>query len=190
MSYKEILNASTLFLLQGIGLDVKELNRYGFISAFIDDINHNIKYESSVFLLFQPHELEDLQQFIRKEYKRTELIREDYDYEDGYTVLAYSFPSKFFPDYEKFLMGEYSKFSDEYKNLFPKYEVITDDKNIPKKTYSLYYHVFTKSNAFKKYFEDKLGVALDEDQEVWSSPDLVKKDKLDIEFVKNFKNIK
>lgn len=203
MSFKELVNASTMFLLRGLGLHVDILNKYGFISAYVDDVNHDIKYERSVFLLFRPAEIAELNAFIAKEYKRTEFVKEDYDYEGGFVVVAYSFPEKFAEDYNKFLMGEYSKFSDEYKKLFPINVTIIDEKGKKKQTYDLTYHIFQKSLGLRERqsiivygsHEDENGnevpnEMLDPDTELWGSPYLTSKDLLDIERIKSELNIK
>ena len=197
MSFKEIANASTMFLLRGLGLNVNILNPYGFISAYVDDINHDIKYESAVFLLFKPDVLENLQKFIKEEYKKG-LLKEDYDYEDGWVVMVYTFPEQFLRDYERFLMGEYSKFSPEYKALFPEMVNIVDEDGKKFRTYDMTYHIFTKSDPLREYLSKKMfGEVydekkqelvpeqwLDKDAELWSSPYLDGKDVLDIDRIR------
>lgn len=198
MSFQELANASTMFLLKGLGLHMPDLNKYGFISAFVDDINHDIKYESSVFVLFKPEILEDLQRFISKEYKRTDFLKEDYDYEGGFVVMAYKFPEKFKLDYQRFLMGQYSQFSKEYKSLFPTMVTVKREDGTTHQTYDVTYHIFNKSKSLRKYLSKKAygEVAiegtneteplewLDEETELWSSPSLTTKDVLDINKIK------
>lgn len=206
MSFKELVNASTMFLLRGLGLNVDILGKYGFISAFVDDIDHDIKYERGVYLLFKPKIVDELQRFVLSEYSRSEGfshgLKEDYDYLGGYVVLAYVFPNKYREDYEKFLMGEYSKFSPVYKKLFPQ-EVTVQIDGRPTRTYDLTYHIFEKSKGLRdnlsiKVFgsqvddngdEVPIGL-LDPETELWSSPDLTGKDMLDIDRIsKDMANI-
>lgn len=182
MGFIERTNASTLFLLPGIGLSDIQLKKYGFISAYVDDANHDIKYESSVFLLFKPKNLETLQYFISKEYKRTTLLKEDYDYDGGYVVMAYSFNKDYYEDYEKFLVGEYSKFSAKYKALFPSYESVRLD-GVIKQVNTLSYRVFNKVESFKLYIEREIGMVLPSEAELWGSPYLDSKDLLDIKLI-------
>ena len=199
MSFQELINASTMFLLPGLGVDIEKLNKNGFISAFVDDINHDIKYDRSVFLLFKPNQLESLQYFIAKEYKRTSsTLKEDYDYEGGYVVMAYSFPIHYQLDYQRFLMGEYSKMSITYQKLFPQKVLIKMDDGKLQSTYSLPIHVFEKSLALRKHLSKKVYGETEKDEqgnteplelidastELWSSPDLSGKDLLDINLIR------
>lgn len=207
MSFKELVNASTMFLLRGLGLDVNLLAKYGFISAYVDDIDHDIKYERGVYLLFKPKIIDELQKFLMSEYKKWDGkdsgIKEDYDYLGGYVVAAYVFPSKYQDDYQKFLMGEYSKFSEAYKKLFPKEITLNYPNGKMERTYDLTYHIFEKSEGLRdnlsiKVYGSKindegkeipLGL-LDEETELWSSPDLTGRDVLDIDRIsKDMANI-
>jgi hypothetical protein len=194
MSFQELINASTMFLLPGLGVDIEKLDRHGFISAFIDDKNHDVKYDRSVFLLFKPNELENLQYFIAKEYKRKDsCLKEDYDYDGGYVVMAYSFPIEFQIDYQRFLMGEYSKISLKYQKLFPQKVTVKRDDGKLENTYNLAVHIFEKSSSLRKYLSKKvygendehepLGL-IDPESELWSCPDLLNKDLLDINLIR------
>lgn len=207
MSFKELVNASTMFLLRGLGLEVSSLAKYGFISAYVDDIDHDIKYERGVYLLFKPKIVDELQRFLMSEYGKAEGfshgLKEDYDYLGGYVVAAYVFPNKYREDYEKFLMGEYSKFSDAYKKLFPKEITLNYPGGKMERTYDLTYHIFEKSKGLRenlsiKVFGSKFNKngdevpigLLDPETELWSSPDLTGKDLLDIDRIsKDMANI-
>lgn len=183
-----------MFLLPGLGVENNMLAKYGFLSAFVDDTDHDVKYDRSVFLLFKPDTLERLQYFIATEYKRTKLLKEDYDYEGGYVVMAYSFPIEYELDYQRFLMGEYSKISPAYQKLFPEKVTIKRENGKIEQTFNVVTHVFQKSKGLRKHLskkfygeteKDENGNTeplewLDQDIELWSAPDLIGKDLLDI----------
>lgn len=174
---------STIFLLPGVGLKRQNLLRHGFISAYIDDKNHDVHYDTSIYLLYKPEQISEFQKFMTSEYKRTPLLVEDYDYPGGYVVTVYKFPSEFLSEYELFLQGKYSKFSKKYIDLFPsRIEVYDPIDNLNKEKYSLQYHVFGRTAAIRKYWEEVLGYKpgeLPDDLEYWSIPEK-EKETLDI----------
>lgn len=165
-------NCATIFLLPGIGLVRKDVLEVGFISAYLDDVNHEPHYENAVYLLFKPENMDTFRTFMTIEKLRSAPILEDYDYEGGYVVVVYRFFDKYMPEYQLFLEGKYSKFSEEYIKLFPEQVAIPNADGKIKMEYSLQYHIFNRSNAIKEFWEDRIGQKLDEDAELWSSPDL------------------
>lgn len=179
---KERKNCSTIFLLPGIGHTRSELLPYGFISAYLDDIHHEIHYEEALYLLFQPEDVKAFQEFLEKEeLSAKNVILEDYDYEGGFSVVVYKFKEEYKSEFENFLQGKYSAFRENYTSLFP-FEIWVEDKDtgIELPRYSLQYHIFTKSDAIRKYWEKKIGEKLPEEAELWSAPDM-SKEVLDIE---------
>lgn len=181
-------NCTTMFLLAGIGLGRRNILKYGFISAFIDDKDHDPHYEDSIYVLFKPQEIEGFSQFMVMEIAKPIFI-EDYDYEGGYVVLVYKFPNEYLQEYKLFKDGKYSKFRKKYISLFP--ETIQFEENGATITeYSLHFHIFNKTEAIKKLWERRLGDDIfSEDMEMWSSPYLVPgKEILDIEYIKKEKN--
>jgi len=174
---------STIFLLPGIGLRRKDILQYGFLSAYIDDLNHPAHYGDAVYLLFRAEDkvsMNRLQEFLTSERNRTDLLVEDYDYEGGYVVAVYRFDPEFKEEYKNFLKGKYSKFRKKYTDLFPREVEIVDEKGDRKLQFSLQYHIFNRTDAIRKFWEDKTGEKLDGDTEMWSSPYLNTKEILDI----------
>lgn len=175
---------ATIFLLPGIGLKRQELMKRGFISAYIDDELHDVHYERAVYLLYKPQQIEEFQKFLEEEYKRTPLLVEDYDYQGGYVVTVYKFPEEFIKEYDLFLKGKYSKFRKKYVELFPtRVKVYDNSSDTVKEKLSLQYHIFNRTNALRKFWEEKLGYGphsigdhqeLPEDLEYWSMPNIIK----------------
>jgi len=166
---------TTIFLLPGIGLKRMNLLKHGFISSYIDDKNHDIHYKNSVYVLYKPEQIEEFQKFLQSEYRRTPLLIDDYDYPGGYVVTVYKFPDEFMKEYNLFLEGKYSKFSKKYIDLFPvRVEVFDPKAGVTKEKFSLQYHIFERTSAIRRYWEDRLGFKegeLPEDLEYWSIPE-------------------
>lgn len=187
MSGFELMNPSTLFLMPGIGFAASDLTKFGFISAFVADKDHDLHYDRPVYLLFKPADLTRMQTFIRQERRRRDqAFKEDYDYAGGYVVLAYSFPERWKADYEHFLLGEYSKFSKEYQHEFPEFSDIKAEDGNTRTTASITMRIFNKAISLKNYLEDKLDITLGTDQEYWSAPDLKGTDLLDMDKISGY----
>lgn len=167
---EKVVTNSTRFLLRGINLLKPELQQYGFINAYIDDVDHEPHYENCVYLLFKPNDPEALEYFIQTQREQSNLVVEEYDHPGGYVVIIYRFPEKFADDYQLFLQGKYSKLSEEYKNLFPMEKTGMTSKRVPTKESSFYDLVFNRKEKMKNFWEERLGVILDVDSEYWSSP--------------------
>lgn len=174
MTDKERKNCTTIFLLPGIGHTRQDLLKHGFLAAYLDDINHEVHYEESVYLLFKPEDQPAFQKFLENEYRKATLIVEDYDYEGGYIVLIYKIHEKYLPEYQLFLQGKYSKFSPEYISMFPMDIVVEDSMGIATVKRSLHYHIFNRTTEIKEYWEKKIGEKMPKDMELWSSPDMDK----------------
>lgn len=185
ISEKERKNCTTIFLLPGIGHTRQGLLKYGFLAAYLDDINHSVHYENALYVLFKPEKQDEFHKFLTNEHAKNGLVLEDYDYEGGYTVIVYLFAEKFMPEYELFLQGKYSQFRPEYTKLFPKTAKVLDPQfGIEVTKTSLQQHIFTRSKLIKKYWEKKIGQKLPDDMELWSSPDM-SKEILDITLFQN-----
>lgn len=173
LTEKERKNCTTIFLLPAIGHTRQNLLLYGFLSAYLDDIHHEVHYEEAVYLLFKPENVVIFQRFLEDEYKKPGLIIEDYDYRGGYVVVVYKIDEKYLPEFQLFLRGEYSKFSPEYIGLFPT-EIISHGPSGVRVHHSLHYHVFNRTEKIKKYWEEKIGQPIEDNMELWSSPDMDK----------------
>ena len=51
----------------------------GFVNAYISDVDRDIQYPDSVYLLFLPKDIEQFREFLDDEYDRTESVIDDYD---------------------------------------------------------------------------------------------------------------
>lgn len=163
---------TTMFLVPGLGINVEEVKfRYGFINGYLQDQDRE-PYERAVYVLFKPKDMIEFQLFFDREKGRTANLIEDYDYEGGYTVLVYVFPDEFMMEYKQFLKGKYSRFRQKYKILLPDIESKIDPEGIPFTELSLTFMIMYKSKALREYLEKKLGTEFDEEDELWSKPDI------------------
>lgn len=173
--------ATTMFLVPGLGFNIDTIRyRYGFINAYLADVDYDM-YENAVYLLFKPKDMHTFQTFLeRSEGPR---IIDDYDYEGGYVVVVYEFPSEFRQEFKMFMKGKYSQFREKYRVLLPQVDSKIDKEGNPFTEYSLQFMVCHKAKALKDYWEKKLEIELDEEDEYWSVPD-IKRETLNIEKIK------
>ena len=157
---------TSIFMVPTLKIPRGELQDNGFINGYIQDGNREMQYDGCIYLLFQPKNLDKFREFLDSEYERTKSIIDDYDYQDGYVVVVYQLDSKFKKDFMLIREGLYSRTSKDFQALFPK--IIKIKKNgLQRDEISLQYRVFNKTEDLIKFWEDKLGVEFDDDQEVW-----------------------
>ncbi len=138
----------------------------GFVNGYIKDGRKDIQYENAVYLLFKPNDLDKFRHFLDSEYEKTKSIVDDYDYEDGYVVVVYEINERLKSDIELIKQGKYSQTSNKFQEIFPK--VVQIKKNgLRRDEISLQYRVFNKTEDLVQFWEDKLGVDLPDDVEVW-----------------------
>jgi len=153
-------------MVKPLGLSIEKLDKVGFINAFMRDVEHDCIYQDCVYLLFKPTDMDLFRDFIDSEYERTDNIVEDYDYEGGYIVVVYKLDPKFKKDYQLVRQGLYSKTSKDFQNIFPKVvKIMKNGKH--RDEISLQYRIFNRTQDLINFWEDKIGVTLSGDQEVW-----------------------
>jgi hypothetical protein len=153
-------------MVKPLGIGIEKLDKVGFINAFIRDVEHDSVYQDCVYLLFKPTDMDLFRDFIDSEYERTDNIVEDYDYEGGYIVVVYKLDPKFKKDYQLIRQGLYSKTSKDFQNVFPKVvKIVKNGKH--RDEISLQYRIFNKTQDLIAFWEDRIGITLSSDQEVW-----------------------
>ena len=157
---------TSIFIVPTLSIGREKLIDNGFVNGYIKDGMRDAQYENAVYLLFKPTNLDKFKVFLDKEYEKTKSIIDDYDYEDGYVVVVYEINSKLKNDIELIKQGKYSKTSPAFQGIFPK--VVQIKKNgMRRDEISLQYRVFNKTEDLVQFWEDKLGMQLPEDLEVW-----------------------
>ena len=157
---------TSIFIVPTLSIGKEKLLDNGFVNGYIKDNKRDIQYENAVYLLFKPEDLDKFRDFLDGEYEKTKSIIDDYDYEDGYVVVVYEINPKLKKDIELIKRGKYSQTSPAFQGIFPK--VVQIRKNgLRRDEISLQYRVFNKTEDLVQFWEDKLGVDLPEDVEVW-----------------------
>jgi hypothetical protein len=157
---------TSIFIVPTLSIGKEKLLDNGFVNGYIKDNKRDIQYENAVYLLFKPENLDKFRNFLDNEYERTKSIIDDYDYEDGYVVVVYEINPRLKGDVELVKQGKYSQTSPAFQGSFPK--VVQIKKNgLRRDEISLQYRVFNKTEDLVKFWEDKLGVELPSDVEVW-----------------------
>lgn len=157
---------TTIFMVPTLKLDKNKLKENNFINAYIRDENRDF-YDNCIYLLFKPEDLDIFREFVSEEYeKKNSVLVEDYDYPGGYVVMVYKLDYKFKKDFDLVKWGKYSKTSLAFQELFPKVVSIKSGKYV-KEEVSLQYRVFNRTEDLIHFWEEKLGVTFDSNQEVW-----------------------
>jgi hypothetical protein len=157
---------TSIFIVPTLSIDRGKLLDNGFVNGYIKDGKRETQYENAVYLLFKPEDLDKFRNFLDGEYERTKSIIDDYDYEDGYVVVVYELNSRLKSDIELVKQGKYSKTSKQFQGIFPKVVQIKK-QGLRRDEISLQYRVFNKTEDLVQFWEDKLGMELPDDVEVW-----------------------
>lgn len=181
---REKLTNTTYFILPIFKVPIIKLDEYGFVNSFLYDKNRpDVEPDGkTIYVLFHPNaeQLVLLQEQI-EDWENNNFLIGDYDYRDGYVVVMLRFPDKYRDQYKLFLRGQYSKFSDVYKDEIPKkVSVIMPSNGLPYEGDSLQYLVINKRVKLKNYWVDQIGDEFDSDGEYWSKP-VLDKETLDID---------
>lgn len=157
---------TSIFMVPTLGIPKADLIDNGFINGYVKDGSREVQYENCIYLLFHPKNLDKFREFLDSEYDRTKSIVDDYDYENGYVVVVYQLDGRYTKDFALVKQGKYSKTSSSFQTLFPK--IVKIKKNgLYKDEISLQYRVFNRTEDLIKFWEEKLDVEFDDDQEVW-----------------------
>lgn len=126
--------------------------------------------EINIILVFDnKHEDDDFAELIHKVMMNSDYI--DSDYIDEETVIKCNFkvPKEYVEDFYRFTNGEYSQFSNKYKEKLMK--LYTKERSSTPDTY-LWMDALEPLDEHKKYIKDKYGFGghWSEIKEVWSAP--------------------
>lgn len=161
-------NCTTVFMTAPLGIAKVDLFENSFIGAYIGDVQKSeTEYKRGIYVLFRPKDMLTFEQFLYNERERGATVVEDYDYEGGYVVVIYILKPDFANDYEKFLKGNYSKFSMQFRATFPEKIHIDGTDQV-----TLQQRVFTKDESIREYWEELIGTRIEDGSEVYSSPNV------------------
>lgn len=179
---------TTIFMLPTLKLGEDDLISNGFINAYIYDPEHEEVYDDCIYILFKPTDLVKFRGFLDKNYnKRGTNIVTDYDIEGGYVVVVFKLNPALKEDFDLIRLGQYSKTSKSFQDLFPKKKKIIRN-GFTKEETSLQTRIFNKYSDLAEYWENKLDVHFTEDMEYWNGFDL-DTEMLDIDKINNLLNV-
>lgn len=168
---KQIIPTITnLFFIMTIGVSREVLNENNFINAYIEDSSLDVQYPDCIYLLFHPTNKTKFRKFLDEERDRTHSLIEDYDYENGYTVVVYALDMKWWKDFDIIKTGKYSQTSKEFQALFPRVTKIKVN-GLHRDELCLQYRIFNKTKDLVDHWETKFDMQLDEEDEVWDGWD-------------------
>lgn len=157
---------TTIFMVPTLKINREKLMENKFINAYSKDGEREVQYENCIYLLFKPENLDKFKEFLDDEYERTKSIIDDYDYENGHVVLVYALNEEFEEDFNLIRQGKYSKTSERFQKLFPK-TVKVFHNGYWREEISLQYRIFNHTEDLVQFWEKKLDVEFDDDQEIW-----------------------
>jgi hypothetical protein len=159
---------STIFMLPTLKIPKERLTENGFINCYELDEEHDVKYPNCVYLLFKPTNFRTFRAFLDEEYERTTNIIEDYDYGKGFVVVVYKLDPKYINDFKLIRSGRYSKTTKNFQSIFNKTIKILRNGS-PSEEVSLQFRIFNKTKDLVDFWEEKMGIRLEKDMEVWQA---------------------
>jgi len=167
---------SSFFALPMLNISLVKLGKY-FFNCFVKDNDYETLLERPLFLSFKYEyktlEEENYCKNVHKELlEKEEFITFYYagNILDSKTIIyLFNVNDEFKDDYNMFLQGKYSKFRTEFKEKFSKYFV---NSNTGRREKTITGRVVNKDPELKEYWENKIGIKLNEESEVWSKPNI------------------
>jgi len=163
---------SSLFLGPLFGLDLSTDIYYYIVNLYLDDERFEHRYKRPLFLLLDTKQFDEPYREIDTNLKNNKNFVYSYvvGSADNMFLVMYVFecPDESIPDYDKFLSGQYSKFSSKLKSRFNK--LAPDGKGGYEE--SPLYGVLFKTKTWKKKVEQQIDSTLDPSQEYFGTPNM------------------
>lgn len=109
-------NHTTIFLLYAFIFNEKLFEEHNFVQAYIHDNNIEEIHDYCLYLRFKPNFESENYILFEAEMLRSGLIIDMYLLNEEEIVFIAQLKKEFHEDMDKFLNGEYSKFSTKFKN--------------------------------------------------------------------------
>lgn len=162
---------TTLFMLPTIFPNNSLISTEYFVNAFIDDTKFKHSLNGVIFILFKTDPKNYKWQMLAQKLRsKTEYVLEYFCgmQDDKYLIMmVFKVPDKYTNEYQYFIDGKYSKFSENYKKLFPRH--VYDERAQPKE--STIWQALYKSEELRKSMENFLGVEFAPEDELWGKPE-------------------
>ena len=155
---------ASLFMMPMFGGDI-DLYLYNslFVNAFIGVKDDKYLGESCLALLYR---FSGSTLFLKFEQalRRFTCFREMIDPSPHYVLFVFNIPLRFLDDYNKFILGKYSRFSSELKENILKFHQIDNNSSIGQILY--------KSKKRRLRMQESLGIEIPKDFELFDIPKL------------------
>lgn len=142
-------NKSRYFVLPVLGVNINSFTH--LVNVYIGDYTHP-EYVDCLFVLYNKQE---------DRLKSIDNYKDSYEI-DGKYMYVYEIPDKYLEDVKKFINGDYSQFSPEYKTKIVKHVPLSTNVK----------DIINPTPDGMKQLADKLGVKKLYKKEVYSIPDL------------------
>jgi len=179
-SLTDKFNKTTVFLTKFIFQDNFDMiKKSGYVDAYISDpeimnILQLTERQRFLFFLFRNKKLnlEDLKRITTSLASVPVEIVFSYELVNDYSMIVVEFPERFVDDFDHVVKGNYSKLSQGFKDRFPvTREALNSKGQVLGKEYTLYYHIFNKTQWLKDFWMERLGLCeLDPRLELWEIP--------------------
>lgn len=130
--------------------------------------SHKPELDHHVFILFEKDQIEDYE-LSRFQNFNTYHSTEDFG---EFVLITFELPSDYHKDHKRFLKGKYSKFSEKAKNAIGNHTSFRVKDTNGKVVDSVIFKILFPKNEDREYLSDLLGVQLDENCEIFDSPNL------------------
>lgn len=176
---KRNISRSLLFYL--LELDSVDYEKE-IVNTYIKDVDKEYSFPVIHVLISLNTEVSKLSK-LDKSFKKLPVFIESASINENYVMYTFKIPDKYLEDYERFLLGKYSQYSTKAKNQILQYSL----------PWGINFQVLTKQPPkykdqfdLKKDWEAKIGIKFNENQELFSSPDIDKETFNIKKFVKQF----
>jgi hypothetical protein len=177
---QDLFNKTTVFLTKFIfGNNFDMLRKIGYVDSYTSDpaINNILtlgENQRLLFLLFKNNKLSvnEMKKVVADLAIVPSQIVFSYELVNDYCMIVIDFPEKYTLDYDYVTKGMYSKLSEGFKEKFPISRDVFNSKKIRVgKEWTLYYHIFNKTEWLKNFWMERLGlIELDDKLELWEKP--------------------
>lgn len=163
------MTISNIFIVPIFKIDRNSMIANGFINSYLYNTEKNFDYEDfHIHMVYHPSDMDMFNKFVEIEKIRLgKLFVDEYDYEDGYSVLVYKVPEDLNYGVNLILEGKYSKLDKHYMNHLPNIITVRKRTGVTSTETSLSHLIYTKDPLLRKMWESILNTGLPEDSEVW-----------------------
>lgn len=130
--------------------------------------SHKPELDHHVFILFEKDKIENYEMY-RFQNFNTYHSTEDFG---EFVLITFEIPSDYHKDHKRFLKGKYSKFSEKAKNAIGNHFLFRVKDDNGKVVDSALFKVLFPKNEDRESLATTLGVQLDENCEIFDSPNL------------------